>query len=274
MLVGSAGYLATTASLPELIGTRPLTPAQIGASAVVAAGASLLPDIDFPESTIAHALGPVTGVLSHVAHLVARGHRQGTHGLLCAAALGLGLTAALASSGGRYVAAGVAFLCAALALRVLTEARGLVCAGLAAAVAVAVTAVAPPAALVVAVVAGHLLHLAADALTTEGVPLLWPVSKQRFRLPLVRTGDSRERCIAGLSGLVALYLLIATVLVPVFSTQRPQAASAATPPSTEAVSRVGRPAVVTRSASTRAAELARLHAEVRALRARLASERR
>lgn len=79
----------------------------------------------------------------------------------------------------------------------------------------------------VALVTGHLLHLGADALATEGVPLFWPVSLWRLRLRLVRTGDWRERVVAGLSGLVALYLLAVTVLCPVFVTTHPAAASAA-----------------------------------------------
>lgn len=44
------------------------------------------------------------------------------------------------------------------------------------------------------VVAGMLSHLAADAITDEGVPLLWPW-RQHFGLPLFRTGSPPEHVI-------------------------------------------------------------------------------
>ncbi len=40
-------------------------------------------------------------------------------------------------------------------------------------------------------VVGYLSHLAADALTPAGVPLLWPL-KRRFRLPLCASGGAME----------------------------------------------------------------------------------
>lgn len=41
--------------------------------------------------------------------------------------------------------------------------------------------------------AGYATHVAADGLTVTGVPLLWPVSNFRYKVPLVRTGGIRER---------------------------------------------------------------------------------
>lgn len=46
--------------------------------------------------------------------------------------------------------------------------------------------------LTVLVAAGMLSHLAADAVTDRGVPLLWPL-RQHFGLPLMRTGGALER---------------------------------------------------------------------------------
>lgn len=42
---------------------------------------------------------------------------------------------------------------------------------------------------------GCVAHLLADAFTITGVPLLWPIFKRRFGLPLVRTGGRLERAI-------------------------------------------------------------------------------
>lgn len=50
------------------------------------------------------------------------------------------------------------------------------------------------------VAVGYLSHLAADALTPSGVPLLWP-SRRRFTLGLCETGSATE------IGLVALIVL-------------------------------------------------------------------
>ncbi len=52
------------------------------------------------------------------------------------------------------------------------------------------------------VAVGYLSHLAADALTPSGVPLLWP-SRRRFSLNLVETGSTAE------IGLVAALAVVA-----------------------------------------------------------------
>jgi membrane-bound metal-dependent hydrolase YbcI (DUF457 family) len=271
VIVSATGYLAVAASLPAIAGTHPLTPAQIGATVAVAGGAGLIPDLDLRGSSISRALPPISMGLSYCLSRLCGGHRQGSHGLLFAAVLGVALSLGLASSSSRFVAAGLALLCCALVLRCLTEARGLVCAGLAALPALAVSAVAPAQALVVAVVVGVLFHDLADALTQEGVPPLYPFSKKRLRLPLVRTGDWRETAVAGLAGLVALYLLGVTVLWPVFSlAAHPPVANATVTglhflPATHTVTRVQHAAP---------AEVRRLRAEVRSLHARLAHARK
>lgn len=54
------------------------------------------------------------------------------------------------------------------------------------------------------VAVGYLSHLAADALTPSGVPLLWP-SRRRFTLALVETGSVAEiGLVAALAALAAL----------------------------------------------------------------------
>jgi membrane-bound metal-dependent hydrolase YbcI (DUF457 family) len=41
----------------------------------------------------------------------------------------------------------------------------------------------------------YLSHLAADAITVGGVPLLMPFSKHRFSLGLMKTGHAMERLV-------------------------------------------------------------------------------
>lgn len=58
-----------------------------------------------------------------------------------------------------------------------------------------------PARLIEPAVIGYLSHLAADALTPAGVPLLWPW-KRRFALPLCSTGGLMETLVVA-AGLAA-----------------------------------------------------------------------
>ena len=53
---------------------------------------------------------------------------------------------------------------------------------------------------------GCISHLLADALTITGVPLLWPLTRHRFKLPLVRTGGRSERLV-NLLAIAGLYYL-------------------------------------------------------------------
>ena len=62
--------------------------------------------------------------------------------------------------------------------------------------------------LVEPLVVGYLSHLAADALTPAGVPLLWPL-KRRFGLPLCATGGPMEMMVvAGVLAAAAWLILL------------------------------------------------------------------
>lgn len=61
--------------------------------------------------------------------------------------------------------------------------------------------------LVEPLVVGYLSHLAADALTPAGVPLLWPV-KRRFGLALCATGGVMELLVVGLALVAAGWLAL------------------------------------------------------------------
>ncbi len=109
----------------------------------------LLPDVDHPNSLLGQKLPGVS-------HLIRRvlGHRGGTHSLLAVLALSLGLARATT-----YLHVTDSFL-----LTLLLAASS-------------------------AILIGYLSHLAADALTKTGVPLLWPL-RRPFRSPLPFTTGS------------------------------------------------------------------------------------
>jgi membrane-bound metal-dependent hydrolase YbcI (DUF457 family) len=216
MAVGAAEFLCL-GSLAASIAGQSLSPAELSCGALVAGGAALLPDLDCPTATIAHSLGPVSHTLSRIVNKLAGGHRKGTHSLLAWVLVSLGLSYALYGSDGRYVALGAVFLCASMCLRLLTDARGVICSALAAIVAVAVTVIAPsPGWLLLACIIGYLSHLGADFITVDGVPLLWPVKQRSQKLAFIgRTESFREKLVARSAGLIALYVLALT-LVPIW----------------------------------------------------------
>lgn len=216
MLVGAAGFLAVGDPALHQFGVNP-RPAELLAGAVVCAGAALLPDLDHPEATVTRSLGPVTEIPSGFLSSLAGGHRNGTHSFLFAALAGFGSFLLLGNMPHPWGALLIAFFFPALMIRVLTEARGLVCAGLAMIVStVIVMGHVRPIVLAVSVGLGCLLHMLGDFVTPEGVPPLWPLSRIRWRFPIVaRTGDNIEKLIASLCGVWALWAYLTGVAAPV-----------------------------------------------------------
>jgi len=174
-------------------------PAEIAAGAAIAAGFALLPDVDHPAATITNRL-PLGGLVARVVGAVSGGHRQGTHSLLAAgmlAALAFGLPAALPDDRAPYALAVLAYFGAVFGVGTLARAvgnrlRSVTTHGVALVVAAAVATEHLPATTVaVAAVGGYVMHLLGDALTSGGVPFLWP-SKRRFGLALLTTGSATE----------------------------------------------------------------------------------
>jgi membrane-bound metal-dependent hydrolase YbcI (DUF457 family) len=54
-----------------------------------------------------------------------------------------------------------------------------------------------------AIMAGWASHVAADMITREGCPLLWPISKKKYGLHLVTTGKRAEKYLIRPSALIA-----------------------------------------------------------------------
>lgn len=153
------GYLPLLQAVPEsgLI--------SLGAAAMAVLG-GLLPDVDEPSSTLGREIpGGRTGRL-----------------LLGAAAVMVGV---------RYRSLVALLVGVGLAALALIPHRG-VTHSLVALGAVGLAAHSLPTLYLRPLFAGYASHLVLDALTPEGVPLLWPL-RIRIGLPLVRTGGVLER---------------------------------------------------------------------------------
>jgi len=173
-----------------------------------------LPDFDHKNSTAAHSLGPVTRLLSGAVSLVSFGHRKATHSLLAVFGAFVGVQWLVNN---HYTMALLALICFTVALFIRTclpgfsdtvnskiNANATKKRGAALSLGAIVPAfllttylmyastslfwVAYPVAL------GVLIHILGDALTPQGVPLLWPLP-MRFRIPLFRTNSPIERII-------------------------------------------------------------------------------
>lgn len=205
-LSGAAAFTAA-APLLHVTGIIPLA-----AGAVLTAGAALLPDLDQTGSSAARSLGFATRAFAWLIRRLAGGHRHGTHSLLGLAAFTAVVTViarwsrvhALAGGASSFTPGGywfrdwlvpvlgwqtlpvylVTVLLVASALRALRIGghRGdLIAFGIAA----ALTWFQPVTVLwtLPAVTAlGCAIHMAGDALTDEGIPVLWPFSHREFHL--------------------------------------------------------------------------------------------
>lgn len=209
--------LAPTA-IPMVLSSR-LQPGEVLVGTVLCAGAALLPDLDHPEGTIAHFLGPVSRLVSKVVNFVSGGHRHATHSLLFAGLTGAGTWAGEHYLGPWFVRALVFVLLglASRALHLCPPGEGIHSWGVVVSEAVVGTLVVDrwmpnlPAWLPYLVAVGCLVHLVGDCLTERGCPLLWPLG-HRFGIPLIsHTGNKLETLFLtpamGVGALAALWLL-------------------------------------------------------------------
>jgi membrane-bound metal-dependent hydrolase YbcI (DUF457 family) len=184
-----------------------VTHAYLAAGVAITAGAGVLPDIDHPDSTISRSFGFLTEWFAWLVDRLSGGHRHGTHSVLgiavfTAGAYGAGL---LQLSGPKPIAAGhlmfswhivpaaliltLLYSSALRALRIGGHHGDLL--GIGAAVATCFTGAdltqLPVGSwhvplLAVATALGCAAHIAGDALTHGGCPLLWPASMHEFHL--------------------------------------------------------------------------------------------
>lgn len=170
---------------------------QLALFAGLTAGAAVLPDIDHPNSTLAHCFGFLTRSVAWLVGKVSGGHRHLTHAVLGVA--GFEFLAWLAAKfrheiGGKVGLVILLSLIIASALYAFGM-RGHVADVLAVGVAIwlVVSGTGLPH-IATAVGLGCATHVAGDMLTDEGCPLFYPFSEQRYRLlprPLAFTTGTR-----------------------------------------------------------------------------------
>ena len=214
-LLGAVAYLGAAPEVAHLTHT-PLPPVELAVGTVVSAAFALLPDIDEPHSLVSTKLGPVSEAVSRFTNRVAGGHRHATHSLLFVALVGAGLYGA---GQWRWTPVVAVVLSGLLVMRIILP-FGVGRSGLLPLVLVAGAgwwaAIGSPPRLWLALTAagGVFLHLVGDALTIEGVPLLWP-APWRVKAPVLGHTDSgRERALATLMGAGIAALLWFSVISP------------------------------------------------------------
>ncbi|WP_374215315.1 metal-dependent hydrolase [Streptomyces sp. NEAU-Y11] len=198
-------HVAIGASAPiGLVATQAITIPQGVVMAIVAAGYAVLPDVDTPTSCASRALGPlahkaVHGLCRSVVDRTALRrdksrvrwmeirrrdpyHRSLTHTL--AATLLLGCIA-LGSSWAHPAFAGFLAALGAFLLWPICGRFGLIVPA-AAVAALGAATVLSPWMVTLAVTGGYMSHLLADACTTAGVPLFWPLEIQGKRWWYIR----------------------------------------------------------------------------------------
>lgn len=182
---GAAAWVAVTSTVPGALGWHPLPTASVVAGALLTAGASLVLDIDHHGSTAAHSGGIVTRAIASGVEAVA-GHRGALHSIVAVGALTLGAVLAghwqanLPVVGVVPLGSVLVFtLLLALASKVFRlngpRLAGLWGGSLIAAAVVMFLAPEQLEWLPLSVMVGAIVHLVGDGLTTEGVPLLWPL---------------------------------------------------------------------------------------------------
>lgn len=237
LLLGGAGFLGIGAPALAWFGVA-LSPSQLAAGTIVCAGAAMLPDMDHPQATVSRSLGRVSQFLAKYLAKLFGGHRNGTHSILFAVAVAIGLKALLETPGS-WAAIAICFFFSSLVVKVLTETSGIISAILSAVIALTLVSINPDIEWIyLAVALGCLLHDLGDVLTPEGVPPAWPLSKRRLSIPIIgHTGDKRETMIGALCALAIVGLGWTNVYEPIFKQQGkiPKGLTGQTiPPSSEA----------------------------------------
>lgn len=185
----------------------------VGMTSLIAAGAAVVPDLDHPDSRPAEHFGLLSKAVSKVLEAGAGGHRAGTHSLVFPVLLGLALWGSSRLVIGNLVAAVVCACCVSIGLALIGPSLGLrvpALMHLAAGAGVgwwvwgSYDEIKPMLWMVIA--AGSAIHIICDAVTKGGVPLLMPLTRKRFGIPLFDVGGTGE----GIAAAVGLIVLIVT----------------------------------------------------------------
>ncbi len=166
-----------------------LPPEDVVLGGILTMGASILPDIDHPNSTVSRSLGILSRGFSWLVSHIAGGHRKGTHSLIGVIILGI------LAFGTTVVGWGWIWVwCMLLSMLVLIgKDRGLTI-GLMSAILTAFWYYMDDPGLLPAVclVSGTVIHILGDMLTHGGCPIFYP-KKQRYSLGLFKTNSPVEK---------------------------------------------------------------------------------
>jgi membrane-bound metal-dependent hydrolase YbcI (DUF457 family) len=190
---------------------HPITWEQMLLGAACATGAAGLPDLDEPGSSPARSLGVASQAVSHGIRELAGGHRRATHSIIALSG-GLLLTWWATSYSPTAQAIIIGMLCL-LAFQMMGPriVHGHTMAGAAVGAAAGYLTITHQSVmgvwLIWAFVGGMAAHIAGDALTHGGVPLLWP-AKPRWGLHLMKTGGPLERLLGLAMAVGALVLVL------------------------------------------------------------------
>jgi len=211
-MMGPQHALTGAVAWSVLITIHPPTVPVLVAGYAVTAGAALWPDVDHPSATVTRSLGPLTWILCRVVTAVSGGHRRGTHSLLGCATLGI-LTAAAVQARPAIWASVVLWFMLAVMLAALAHVvplrsfkkgwvdeflAALAAAGIAFWPGLDLEALAP------AVLIGTLTHALGDAITRQGIPFFWPLSKESFRIAWLKAGGPTERYLIRWAAVLAI----------------------------------------------------------------------
>jgi membrane-bound metal-dependent hydrolase YbcI (DUF457 family) len=188
------------------------------AFAGVTSGFGLLPDIDHPSSTLARTFGPATRLIAKTVGNVSGGHRKFTHTLWFAALMVLLVSLLANRYGGTadLIIASAGFYLTFMVLRLAPKRTSGPAELMYAIEAIAATVtynhfVGDWWWLPWAVAFGVIGHIAGDILTTEGVPIIYPILPHFVvKLPILGSTDHwREHAFAFTLMPIAAYLSLA-----------------------------------------------------------------
>jgi len=210
---------------------------QTAALTALSAGAGILPDLDHPSATLAHTFGFLTKAVAEIVGKVSGGHRHGTHSIVGAAfftalaalavafrpdiagRIGLCVLLSLILAGGfcaLHLARVFRRVCKAAGVSVSTRAMNHAADGAAILASVVMASTGAGLGLVATATGlGCAAHLAADGLTTEGIPVAWPLWNKHVGLPhplSFTTGTWRERYLVAPALMLALVFLALVAL--------------------------------------------------------------
>lgn len=154
-------------------------------------GASILPDIDHPNSTVSRSLGKLSQIFAWIVSKIAGGHRNGTHSIVgVLILLGLALSTTLAGFGWFWV-----WWMLLSTLVLVGKERGLLI-GVVSAILTSIWYYLDDPGLlpVICLILGTIIHILGDMITFGGCPIFYP-EKKRYSLNWFKTDSPTERVV-------------------------------------------------------------------------------